>query len=493
MNNKLYGNLIFELSRPGCRGFHLPDNPFGNYPIANELKRGNDAQLPECDEVTVVRHYTNHSGNNFGVDNGFYPLGSCTMKYNPVINEEVAARPAFANLHPAQPADTCQGALAALYGLQKALSEISGLHEFTLNPFAGAQGELVGLMIIRAYHQARNDSKRIKVIVPDSAHGTNPASAAVCGLDVVEVKSTPQGTVDTEHLKQLLGDDVAAMMMTNPNTLGLFEKDIPAITKMVHDCGGLMYYDGANLNPLLGECRPGDMGFDVMHINLHKTFSTPHGGGGPGAGPVGVRKGLEQFIPSPHVVRKGERYEIEELPFGFAPDTPTMNVGTFFGNFAVLMRAYTYILTLGKENLKNVGKLATLNANYIKESLKDVYDLPIEGLCKHEFVFDGLKNKDTGIRTMDVAKALLDYGYHAPTIYFPLLFHEAMMIEPTETESKATIDGFIDVMRLIAQKAEQDPQQLKDAPLNTPIGRVDDVLAAKHPITTYKQSIDEQV
>ena len=471
----------------------MPDNPFGNYPIANELKRGNDAQLPECDEVTVVRHYTNHSGNNFGVDNGFYPLGSCTMKYNPVINEEVAARPAFANLHPAQPADTCQGALAVLYGLQKALSEISGLHEFTLNPFAGAQGELVGLMIIRAYHQARNDSKRIKVIVPDSAHGTNPASAAVCGLDVVEVKSTPQGTVDTEHLKQLLGDDVAAMMMTNPNTLGLFEKDIPAITKMVHDCGGLMYYDGANLNPLLGECRPGDMGFDVMHINLHKTFSTPHGGGGPGAGPVGVRKGLEQFLPSPHVVRKGERYEIEELPFGFAPDTPTMNVGTFFGNFAVLMRAYTYILTLGKENLKNVGKLATLNANYIKESLKDVYDLPIEGLCKHEFVFDGLKNKDTGIRTMDVAKTLLDYGYHAPTIYFPLLFHEAMMIEPTETESKATIDSFIDVMRLIAQKAEQDPQQLKDAPLNTPIGRVDDVLAAKHPITTYKQSIDEQV
>ena len=493
MNNKLYGNLIFELSRPGCRGFHLPDNPFGNYPIANELKRGNDAQLPECDEVTVVRHYTNHSGNNFGVDNGFYPLGSCTMKYNPVINEEVAARPAFANLHPAQPAATCQGALAVLYGLQKALSEISGLHEFTLNPFAGAQGELVGLMIIRAYHQARNDSKRTKVIVPDSAHGTNPASAAVCGLDVVEVKSTPQGTVDTEHLKQLLGDDVAAMMMTNPNTLGLFEKDIPAITKMIHDCGGLMYYDGANLNPLLGECRPGDMGFDVMHINLHKTFSTPHGGGGPGAGPVGVRKGLEQFLPSPHVVRKGERYTIEELPFGFAPDTPTMNVGTFFGNFAVLMRAYTYILTLGKENLKNVGKLATLNANYIKESLKDVYDLPIEGLCKHEFVFDGLKNKDTGIRTMDVAKALLDYGYHAPTIYFPLLFHEAMMIEPTETESKATIDGFIDVMRLIAQKAEQDPQQLKDAPLNTPIGRVDDVLAAKHPITTYKQSIDEQV
>ena len=283
------------------------------------------------------------------------------------------------------------------------------------------------------------------------------------------------------------------MMMTNPNTLGLFEKDIPAITKMVHDCGGLMYYDGANLNPLLGECRPGDMGFDVMHINLHKTFSTPHGGGGPGAGPVGVRKGLEKFLPSPHVVRNGERYEIVENAFGFAPDAPTMNVGTFFGNFAVLMRALTYILTLGKENLKNVGKLATLNANYIKESLKDVYDLPIDVLCKHEFVFDGLKNKDTGIRTMDVAKALLDFGYHAPTIYFPLLFHEAMMIEPTETESKTTIDSFIEVMRLIAKYAETDPQRLKDAPLNTPIGRVDDVLAAKQPITTYKQSLDEQV
>ena len=493
MNNKLYGNLIFELSRPGCRGFHLPENPFGSYPVDQKLKRTADAELPECDEVTVVRHYTNHSGNNFGVDNGFYPLGSCTMKYNPVINEEVAAMPSFANLHPSQPASTCQGALAVLYGLQEALSEISGLHTFTLNPFAGAQGELTGLMIIRAYHQSRNDTKRTKVSVPDSAHGTNTASAAVCGLDVVEVKSTPEGTVDTEHLKQLLGDDVAAMMMTNPNTLGLFEKDIPAITKMVHDCGGLMYYDGANLNPLLGECRPGDMGFDVMHINLHKTFSTPHGGGGPGAGPVGVTKALQPFLPSPIVVRKGDHYDIEQNAFGFAPDTATMNLGTFFGNFATLLRAYTYILTLGKENLKNVGPLATLNANYIKESLKDVYDLPIEGLCKHEFVFDGLKNKDTGIRTMDVAKALLDYGYHAPTIYFPLLFHEAMMIEPTETESKTTIDGFIDVMRHIAQQAESDPQRLKDAPLNTPIGRVDDVLAAKHPITTYKQSCNEQV
>ena len=480
MNNKLYGNLIFELSRPGCRGFHLPDNPFGNYPIANELKRGNDAQLPECDEVTVVRHYTNHSGNNFGVDNGFYPLGSCTMKYNPVINEEVAAMPAFANLHPAQPADTCQGALAALYGLQKALSEISGLHEFTLNPFAGAQGELTGLMIIRAYHQANNDTKRTKVIVPDSAHGTNPASAAVCGLDVVEVKSTPEGTVDTEHLKQLLGDDVAAMMMTNPNTLGLFEYNIPEITQLVHDCGGLMYYDGANLNPLLGQCRPGDMGFDVMHVNLHKTFSTPHGGGGPGSGPVGVRRGLEKFLPS------NGCESLSTDTFLQSEDRPTaISIHPYHGNFAVELRALAYILSLGREYIGQVGALATLNANYIKECLKDDYELLIEGLCKHEFVFNGLRDKSTGVTTMDIAKRLLDYGFHAPTIYFPLLFHEAMMIEPTESESKATLDQFINVMHTIAREARENPELVKSAPRNAPIQRVNDVLAAKQPVVTF--------
>ena len=482
MNNKLYGKLIFELSQPGSKGYSLPKNQFGDYTLPQEMRRTADANLPECDEMTVVRHYTNLSGNNFGVDNGFYPLGSCTMKYNPAINEETAALKAFAALHPLQPAETCQGALAVYYGLQKSLAALTGLSEFTLNPFAGAHGELTGLMIIRAYHESRGDKQRVKVIVPDSAHGTNPASAAVCGLEIVEVKSKKDGRVDVDDLKNLLDDTVAAMMMTNPNTLGLFETEIPEITRLVHECGGLMYYDGANLNPMLGACRPGDMGFDVMHINLHKTFSTPHGGGGPGSGPVGVRAGLEQFLPRPHVVKDGETYRIEKEA---GSNTP-IHVGAFFGNFGVIIKAYTYILTLGKENINMVGPLATVNANYSKECLKDVYELPIDGLCKHEFVFDGLKDKSTGITTMDVAKRLLDYGYHAPTIYFPLLFHESMMIEPTESESKETIDGFINVLRTIAQEAIEQPETVHGAPHHTPIGRVDDVLAAKNPILTYK-------
>ncbi len=494
MNNKLYGKLIFELSHEGRRGYTLPDSPFGNYQVPAEMRRAEDAALPECDEMTVVRHYTNHSANNFGVNNGFYPLGSCTMKYNPVINEEMAALPEFTSLHPLQPADTCRGALTLIDNLQQSLAELTGLSRFTLSPFAGAHGELTGLMIIRTWHEKRGDSKRTKVIVPDSAHGTNPASAAVCGLDVVEVKSKADGTVDIEDLRGLLDDTVAAMMMTNPNTLGLFEHGIPEIAQLVHDCGGLMYYDGANLNPMLGACRPGDMGFDVMHINLHKTFSTPHGGGGPGAGPVGVRKGMEWILDlidnssylqsETDVTKDGHDHE------DCAADKP-LKVGAYHGNFAVLMRAYAYILTLGKENIRMVGPLATLNANYIKESLKDVYELPIDGLCKHEFVFDGLKDKTTGVTTMDVAKRLLDYGYHAPTIYFPLLFHESLMIEPTENESKDTIDGFIDVMRRIAEEAKSTPELVKSAPHDTPIGRVDDVLAAKHPVVTYKSLLNE--
>ena len=468
MNNKLYGNLIFELSQPGRKGYSLPKNRFGSYEIPAEMCRAHEAELPECDEMTVVRHYTNLSANNFGVDNGFYPLGSCTMKYNPKINEEVAALPQFAGLHPLQPKETVQGAEAVCTLLCRSLCELTGLHAFTLKPFAGAHGELTGLMVIKKYHESRGDEARRLVVVPDSAHGTNPASAAVCGLDIIEVKSLSDGTVDVDALRELLaqhGPEVAAMMMTNPNTLGLFERQIPAIEQMVHEAGALMYYDGANLNPMLGVCRPGDMGFDVMHINLHKTFSTPHGGGGPGAGPVGVRKGLEEFFPT---------------------------VSPYHGNFAVVMRAYAYILSLGREHIKEVGPLATLNANYIKESLKDVYELPIEGLCKHEFVFDGLKNKSTGVTTMDVAKRLLDYGYHAPTIYFPLLFHESLMIEPTENESKETIDGFIQVMRQIAEEAKANPDEVKSAPHNTPIGRVDDVLAAKHPIVTFRQMKDER-
>lgn len=463
MNNKLYGNLIFELSRKGRRGYSLPKNRFGVYEIPQLIQRKKEPELPECDELTVVRHYTNLSGNNFGVDNGFYPLGSCTMKYNPCIDEEVAALPAFQNLHPLQPDDSVRGAETVCTLLKQSLCELTGMKAFTLRPFAGAHGELVGLMIIRAYHESRGDERRLKVIVPDSAHGTNPASAAVCGLEVVEVKSLDDGTIDTTHLRTLVeeqGEEIAAMMMTNPNTLGLFEKRIPEIAEMIHGCGGLLYYDGANFNPMLGVCRPGDMGFDVMHLNLHKTFSTPHGGGGPGAGPVGVRDGLQEFFPE---------------------------VSPYHGNFAVLMRAYAYILSLGREHVKEVGPLATLNANYVKESLKDLYRLPIEGLCKHEFVFDGLADKSTGVTTMDVAKRLLDYGYHAPTIYFPLLFHESLMIEPTEVESKDTLDGFIDVMRRIAHEAVEHPNDVKTAPHHTPIGRVDDVEAAKHPIVTFKQ------
>lgn len=468
MNNKLYGNLIFELSKPGRKGYSLPRNEYGNYNMPESMQRQHPAELPECDELTVVRHYTNLSANNFGVDNGFYPLGSCTMKYNPKINEEVSAMPQFTRLHPLQPTETTRGAKEVCQRLKKAICALTGLADFTLKPFAGAHGELTGLMVIRGYHESRGDMARTKVIVPDSAHGTNPASAAVCGLEIVEVKSTADGRVSLDDLKAIVeaeGNNIAAMMMTNPNTLGLFETDIPAIAKLIHDCGGLMYYDGANLNPMLGACRPGDMGFDVMHINLHKTFSTPHGGGGPGSGPVGVRSGLEPFLPfvSP--------YEA--------------------GNFGVVMKAYAYILSLGRQQIKMVGPLATLNANYIKECLKDVYLLPIDGLCKHEFVFDGLKDKSTGVTTMDVAKRLLDYGYHAPTIYFPLLFHESLMIEPTESESKDTIDGFISVMRQIAEEAKTQPDTVKSAPLKTPIGRVDDVLAAKHPIVNYKQMIHD--
>ncbi|MBQ2060016.1 MAG: aminomethyl-transferring glycine dehydrogenase subunit GcvPB [Prevotella sp.] len=492
MNNKLYGNLIFELSKSGRKGYSLPEyaSEHSTAELPQALRRSEEAGLPECDELTVVRHYTNLSHNNFGVDDGFYPLGSCTMKYNPALNEEVGTLEEFAALHPQQSATSCQGALLVYYNLQKSLAELTGLSRFTLNPCAGAHGELTGLMIIRAYHDSRGDDKRRKVLIPDSAHGTNPASAAVCGMDVVEVKSLDDGTVDVDDLKAKIAehaDEVAAMMMTNPNTLGIFERNIPAIAQMVHECGALMYYDGANLNPMLGVARPGDMGFDVMHINLHKTFSTPHGGGGPGSGPVGVRKGLEDFLPTPRV-----EYDEQSDTFTIATDDEKSmgSVGNFFGNFGVVLKAYAWICSLGKEHIKEVGPLATLNANYIKQQLKDVYELPTEGVCKHEFVFDGLKDKSTGVTTMDVAKRLLDYGYHAPTIYFPLLFHEAMMIEPTESESKETIDSFIEVMRTIAREAKEQPELVKTAPHTTPIGRVDDVLAAKQPVLTYTKMVN---
>jgi len=484
MKHTFYEKLIFELSQKGRVGYSLPRNQFTDYKItdlSDSLLRKTDTILPEADEQTVVRHYTIMSNNNFGVDTGFYPLGSCTMKYNPKINEEMAAQSAFTALHPSQPIETVQGALQVYYNVERMLSELTGMSEFTLNPYAGAHGELTGLMIIRSYHIKRGDSKRKKIIIPDSAHGTNPASAAVCGLEVVEVKSTPNGTVDIEDLKPLLGDDVAGMMMTNPNTLGLFETEIPEITRLIHACGGLMYYDGANLNPLLGACRPGDMGFDVMHLNLHKTFSTPHGGGGPGAGPVGVKAGLEKYLPNPQVIKKADgKFKVE-----FSKDS-LCSVSFFLGNFSVILKAYAFLLSVGKEYFKWMGPLAVLNANYIKESLKDIYELPIEGLCKHEFVFNGLKDKSTGISTLDIAKRLLDYGFHAPTIYFPLLFHEAMMIEPTETESKNTIDVFIATMRHIAREALENPGLVKTAPHDTPTARMDDVKAVKEPHLTYQ-------
>ncbi|MBQ9559122.1 MAG: aminomethyl-transferring glycine dehydrogenase subunit GcvPB [Bacteroidaceae bacterium] len=508
MNREYYGKLIFELSKPGRVGYSLPKNEFEGYDLlqlGTMTLRQTKPLLPECDELTVVRHYTNMSNNNFGVDTGFYPLGSCTMKYNPKLNEELAALPGF-NIHPMTPAKYAQGSLKLYDEVQKTLAEIAGLSRFTLNPYAGAHGELTGLMVIRSYHMSRGDVARTKIIVPDSAHGTNPASAAVCGLQIVEVKSLADGTVDVEALKPLLGPDIAGMMMTNPNTLGLFERQIPEIARLVHECGGLMYYDGANLNPMLGVCRPGDMGFDVMHINLHKTFSTPHGGGGPGSGPVGVRKGLEQFLPNPQVrptptlpCREGadtidaQEYEVYTPLSTREGQGESLYVSFFLGNFGIIIRAYAYLLSLGKENIPMAGKLSVLNANYIKESLRSHYLLPIDTVCKHEFVFDGLREEYGGdhhspehVTTLDVAKRLLDYGFHAPTIYFPLLFHEALMIEPTETESKDTLDAFIDVMKRIAEEAKADPQLLKSAPHDTPVRRMDDVKAVKEPKFTYK-------
>ena len=460
---RYYDKLIFELSKEGRTAYSLPQTEC-SVSLPQNLARKEAPVLPQVSEVDVVRHYTNLSQMNFGVDTGFYPLGSCTMKYNPKINEEIAAMPAFAAIHPLQ--KDVPGVKEVYEGLDRALAAITGMAHFTFLPCAGAHGELTGLMLMRAYHESRGDLARRKVIVPDSAHGTNPASAAVCGLDVVVVKSKADGLVDVEDLKPLLGADVAGIMMTNPNTLGLFERDIKEIADLVHECGGLLYYDGANMNPLLGVVRPGDMGFDIMHLNLHKTFSTPHGGGGPGSGPVGVCNKLVLLLDSVHT-------------------------SGFHGNFGVMLRAYAYILMLGKQNLRLAGKLATLNANYIKESLKDAYKLPISSVCKHEFVFDGLiddgaREGVAGASTLDVAKRLLDYGFHAPTIYFPMLFHQSLMIEPTETESKETLDEFIAVMHKIAAEAAEDPDILHGAPHNTPIGRPDETLAARQPVLKWQ-------
>lgn len=483
---KYYDRLIFDLSKEGRTGYSLPEpSRDALLCVPESLRRTSGLELPQVSEPDTVRHYTSLSQMNFGVDSGFYPLGSCTMKYNPKINETVSSLPGFSGVHPLQPDWSVQGALTVYSELSRMLCALTGMAEFSMNPCAGAHGELTGLMIMRQYHRLRGDDRRNRIIIPDSAHGTNPASAAVCGLKVTQVRSLPDGTIDVEALRGLLDDTVAGIMMTNPNTLGLFESHVSEIADLIHGCGGLLYYDGANMNALLGKVRPGAMGFDILHLNLHKTFSTPHGGGGPGAGPVGVAPHLVHCLPYPRVVRKPDGKFHLETDAGSCG-----KVSGFMGNFAVLVKAYAYILMLGRENVRNVGPYASLAANYIKESLKDRYRLPIDRVCKHEFVFDGLSDTSSGVTTLDIAKRLLDYGFHAPTVYFPLLFHQSMMIEPTETESLETMDAFIDVMRRIADEAESDPELLRSAPHLTPVSRPDETLAATSPVLKYQDMKD---
>jgi len=475
--------LIFEMSKAGRIAYSLPACDVPEVDIEQLLPasmiRSKPAELPEVSELDLMRHYTQLSHRNHGVDSGFYPLGSCTMKYNPKINEDVARYPGFAHLHPYQPESMVQGALELLYNLQKDLAEITGMDSVTLQPAAGAQGEWTGLMLIRAYHESRGE-KRTKVIVPDSAHGTNPASATVAGFETVTIPSDERGLVSIEALRQAVGPDTAALMLTNPNTLGLFEENIVEIARIVHDAGGLLYYDGANANAILGYSRPGDMGFDVVHLNLHKTFTTPHGGGGPGAGPVGVKKILEPFLPKPMVIKDGDQYKLEyDIPESIG------RVKGFYGNFGILVRAYTYILTMGGEGLKRVSENAVLNANYMMRKLQPYYDLPYDRVCKHEFVLSGKRQKKLGVRTLDIAKRLLDFGYHPPTVYFPLIVEECLMIEPTETESKETLDQFIEVMIQIAKEAEESPEVVQEAPHKTVVGRLDEVTAARKPVLRY--------
>ncbi len=474
-----YDKLIFEISKK-CRVGHdlyVNTNNLSNLP--KELLRVNELNLPEVSEPDVVRHYTNLSKKNFGVDTGFYPLGSCTMKYNPKINETIAALPGFHQIHPLTPEKHVQGALEVMYETDVMLADVTGMDHFSLAPFAGAHGELIGLWIIKKYHELRNDTKRTKIIVPDSAHGTNPASAAVAGFGVIEVKSNEDGTVNIESLKSVLSDEVAGIMLTNPNTLGIFEPSILEMSKLIHDIGGLLYYDGANLNPLLGVAKPGQMGFDIIHLNVHKTFSTPHGGGGPGAGPVGVVAHLKDFLPGPVVVKENNNYKFH------TPVHSIGKIGQFFGNFSVIVKTNAYLKTLGNK-INNLGPLAVLNANYIKESLKDDYVVAVDKVCMHEVVFDGLVDKSTGIKTLDVAKRLLDYGVHPPTIYFPLIVKEAMMVEPVETESKETLDNFIDIMKIIAKEAKENPEVIKEAPHSTVVRRLDEVLAVRKPTLKYQ-------
>jgi glycine dehydrogenase subunit 2 len=474
ISNKQIESLIFKYSKPGRKGYTLPKSDF-NYKdcdiSTNELREDN--RLPEVSEVDVIRHFIHLSVLNHHIDKGFYPLGSCTMKYNPKVNEDMCRLDGFAMVHPLQPVETMQGALQMMYELEKYLCSISGMEAVSLQPAAGAHGELTSIMIVRKYFEEHGEPRK-KVLIPDSAHGTNPASVTLSGYTAVEIKSNPAGLVDLANLDEALDNEVACLMLTVPNTLGLYEKEIEKIAEMVHKKGALLYMDGANFNAYLGFHRPGDAGFDLVHFNLHKTFSTPHGGGGPGAGPIGVTKNLAMYLPVPTIEKNGDRYQLSfDRPHSIG------KVHSFYGNFGVMVRAYTYIRMLGAQGLKDVSECAVINANYIKKALENHYDLPYKDICMHECVFSADNLKPYGIKTLDVAKRLLDFGVHAPTVYFPLIVHEALMIEPTETESKESIDRFIEIMIQIAKEAKENPQILKDAPKTTPVRRLDEVKASR--------------
>jgi glycine dehydrogenase subunit 2 len=474
-----YDKLVFELSSPGRVGFSLPESDVPVKPVAElvpkQFLRTTAPALPEVSEFDVVRHYSRLSRMNYGVDTHFYPLGSCTMKYNPKINEDMARLAGFARLHPLVRDEDAQGALQLMYDLGRMLAEIAGMDAVSLQPAAGAQGEFAGVLMIRAYHQSRGE-QRTKVLIPDSAHGTNPASTAIAGYEVVEIKSLPNGEVDLESLARAVGSDVAAFMITVPNTLGMFEPRIMDITEICHARGVQVYMDGANLNAILGITRPGDLGFDVCHFNLHKTFTTPHGGGGPGAGPVGIKSHLEPFLPAPVVVKDGDAYALDwKRPKSIG------KLQAFWGNVGMLVRAYTYIRTMGADGLRSVSDNAVLNANYIMKRLEADYDVSVPGPCMHECVLSARRQKKHGVTATDIAKRLLDLGFYAPSTYFPLIVEEALMIEPTETEAKETLDAFCDAMIQIARETEREPAVIHDAPVTTPVRRLDQTRAAREP------------
>ncbi|GEK33903.1 aminomethyl-transferring glycine dehydrogenase subunit GcvPB [Kurthia sibirica] len=479
--------LVFELTKEGRTGYSLTPLDVPEVALTDILPtafiRQEEAELPELSELDLMRHYTALSNRNHGVDSGFYPLGSCTMKYNPKINESVARFPGFAHIHPLQDESTVQGAMELMYDLQEHLVEITGMDEVTLQPAAGAHGEWTALMMIRAFHEANGDVQRTKVLVPDSAHGTNPASATVAGFDTVTIKTAENGLVDLADLRTKVGEDTAALMLTNPNTLGLFEEDILEITDIIHSVGGKVYYDGANLNAVMSKVRPGDMGFDCVHLNLHKTFTGPHGGGGPGSGPVGVKADLIPYLPKPVLVKTAEGFH-----FDYNRPQSIGRVKPYYGNFGINVRAYTYIRTMGPDGLKAVTEFAVLNANYMMRRLEPYFELPYKQHCKHEFVLSGSRQKKLGVRTLDIAKRLLDFGYHPPTTYFPLNVEEALMIEPTETESKETLDEFCDAMIQIAGEVETNPEIVQEAPHTTVINRLDETRAARTPILRYTKA-----